>query len=331
MAKKLSSGAADVIGSGIGVAGSLIDNSMNQYYAQQNMRLQAELNKQQYDHEFYREASYNNPQAERARLEAAGLNPALMYENGAGGSSVNASIGQTGLSHLPSSDVAGSLIAGAESMARIRNLDANTNKTKTETDYLQDVSATRLEFEKSQLLREKYGAQMDEIETKFKEAKTQADLDEVRARLNKINSDIANDKQLTANDTKRADAYVKSISDLGAEIESKIKLNEAKTETESTVQDLNKSLQRLNNANADEKELDNAIREVTGYKPGWNQWQLLAGIYNKVIYNIAPDSPLRKRLESVPESVREDVSQWYNDLPEDKKKKLIEKFAELEE
>lgn len=58
------------------------------------MSHQAELNRQQYDYEFQKEAEYNSPTAERTRLEAAGLNPALAYGGGASGSSgVQASVG----------------------------------------------------------------------------------------------------------------------------------------------------------------------------------------------------------------------------------------------
>lgn len=66
------------------------------------MGLQADLNKQQaaynqdlaqemFDYTFNKEAEYNNPAAQRKRLETAGLNPALLYGGGATGASGTAS------------------------------------------------------------------------------------------------------------------------------------------------------------------------------------------------------------------------------------------------
>lgn len=66
------------------------------------MGLQADLNKQQaaynqdlaqemFDYTFDKEAKYNDPTAQRKRLEAAGLNPALLYGGSAAGASGTAS------------------------------------------------------------------------------------------------------------------------------------------------------------------------------------------------------------------------------------------------
>lgn len=65
-------------------------------YEQERMELQAEMNKEQaqfnqglakemYDYTFKNEAEYNDPKNQRARMEAAGLNPALMYGGSAAG------------------------------------------------------------------------------------------------------------------------------------------------------------------------------------------------------------------------------------------------------
>lgn len=70
------------------------------------MGLQANLNKEQaaynqglaqemFDYTFNKEAEYNDPAAQRQRLEAAGLNPALLYGGSAAGASGTAS-GSTG-------------------------------------------------------------------------------------------------------------------------------------------------------------------------------------------------------------------------------------------
>lgn len=68
----------------------------------ERMGLQADLNKQQaaynqglaqemFDYTFSKESEYNDPSAQRKRLEAAGLNPALLYGGSAAGASGTAS------------------------------------------------------------------------------------------------------------------------------------------------------------------------------------------------------------------------------------------------
>lgn len=222
-----------------GVASSLIDSSLNNYYAQQQMNYQAKLNRQQYDYEFNKEASYNSPSSERARLEYAGLNPALMYENGAGGSSVNASLGNTGLSHLPGSNVAGSLIAGAESMARIRNLNADTGQKLTETDYNQKAMQTRLDILSEEKLARRYANLISRVDVLYKEKLTKETLRKLQQEIDGIASEIAYRKDLTQIEKDKLLAYQQSLTRQYALWDSQIKLNEEQVKTEGTKQELN--------------------------------------------------------------------------------------------
>lgn len=50
-----------------------------------------ELSKEMFDYTFKKESEYNDPSAQRERLEAAGLNPALLYGSGAAGAGGTAS------------------------------------------------------------------------------------------------------------------------------------------------------------------------------------------------------------------------------------------------
>lgn len=70
--------------------------ALQNQYEIDRMNLQANINKQQaeysqglakemYDYTFQNEAEYNDPKNQKARMEAAGLNPALMYGSSAAG------------------------------------------------------------------------------------------------------------------------------------------------------------------------------------------------------------------------------------------------------
>lgn len=76
--------------------------ALQNQYEIDRMNLQADINKKQaeysqglakemYDYTFENEAEYNDPSNQRKRLEAAGLNPALMYGNSAAGAAGTAS------------------------------------------------------------------------------------------------------------------------------------------------------------------------------------------------------------------------------------------------
>ncbi len=114
------------------------------------MSHQAELNKQQYDYEFQKEAEYNSPSAERARLEAAGMNPALAYGGGAsGGSGVQASVGSVSGGSVgqakPLSLAENSLdltsLAQIQNMAaQSENLKAASRKTNAEAENLERLN-----------------------------------------------------------------------------------------------------------------------------------------------------------------------------------------------
>ena len=89
------------------------------------------------------ENAYNTPKAQRERLEAAGLNPALMYSNG-GAENVGGSVNvpeQSGTSAVTPGQFRTGLenfdaIGVARQIAEIRNIDANTKKQLGETELL---------------------------------------------------------------------------------------------------------------------------------------------------------------------------------------------------
>ena len=105
------------------------------------MNFQREMNEDQ--QEFSREMwiktnDYNTPLNQIARLKAAGLNPALLYGNTTSG--LASSVGQSGSSGVASNyksqafaQQAALQLQMARQSAEIKNIEANTEKTKSET------------------------------------------------------------------------------------------------------------------------------------------------------------------------------------------------------
>lgn len=105
------------------------------------MNFQREMNEDQQD--FSREMwiktnDYNTPQNQVARLKSAGLNPALLYGNTTSG--LASSVGQSGSSGVATNYKAQAFaqqaalqLQLARQSAEINNIEANTEKTKSET------------------------------------------------------------------------------------------------------------------------------------------------------------------------------------------------------
>ena len=72
---------AAALGAGASLAGGIIQNRANRRAQDRAF----EQNKQFWQERFDKEAQYNSPLQQKARMQAAGLNPALMYKIGAGG------------------------------------------------------------------------------------------------------------------------------------------------------------------------------------------------------------------------------------------------------
>lgn len=110
------------------------ENQKNRDYNLQLAKMQNEWNLQQWE----RENEYNNPLNQMARLKAAGLNPNLVYGNGAGQTTSAPSPNLT--SGAPSSPVDMSLLAQRPTVGQImnqalqnRSIQAQIDKTDAET------------------------------------------------------------------------------------------------------------------------------------------------------------------------------------------------------
>lgn len=99
------------------------------------MNHQADLNRQQYDYEMQQES----PAMQRSRLESAGLNPALMYGSGAGGSGMSASVGSVsgGSAGMPNPKAIQSTPVDLTQMAEIELVASQARKNNAEAEQIE--------------------------------------------------------------------------------------------------------------------------------------------------------------------------------------------------
>lgn len=205
---------------------------------------------QSFDHEFKTEAEYNNPMAERARLEKAGLNASLMYGSGAGGSSVSASVGSGPSSSLASSpgaiarasDIGSSLVAGVRLENETKVAEAQENKLNAEAEEIRSripdstpvVDGEKPSFAQIQYLlsnnkyvREVYGSEFDKVKLDVAKATAQAEIQTAFATLDSIVSRIENDKNVSS---ALAEKYRAEVNDMKSTLPSRIRELETSSE-----------------------------------------------------------------------------------------------------
>lgn len=118
--------ASSAIGGVIGLAGAALQHKYNKELAEYQYDKNLEM--------WEKQNAYNAPSAQRARLEDAGLNPALMYGNGSvstGNSSNMPQYQQMGV------DISNNMLSAmqmAQMAANIRNIEADTQKKESETE-----------------------------------------------------------------------------------------------------------------------------------------------------------------------------------------------------
>lgn len=243
-------------------------------YALEQMEQANKYNVENYQRQLDDQLKYSDPAFIRSRLENAGLSASLALGHGGMSSPVSALIG----SSSPAGGLSGSPLAHGtnilESMARIRNLDQDTENKKTEGDFAKQSMQTRLDILSSNKLSGILDNNIKAVDALYKEKITQLTIDKMQAEIDSITRTIANAENLTDIERQRMIAYRDSLVNQNELWKSQIKLNEAKTETEGTQQDLNQSLSRLNDANSWSKEFENFKWQNNGtIKPGMNLYQ----------------------------------------------------------
>lgn len=106
-------------------------------YNKQTAQYNQDLAREMYDYTFDKQNAYNNPAAEKARYEAAGLNPALLYGGGGGGGGGSTAATTSGGQAAPVSSLQPMAIQVAlqaeAQKAQIELTKAQTNSIKADT------------------------------------------------------------------------------------------------------------------------------------------------------------------------------------------------------
>ena len=103
-----------------------------QYYLDKRAQKKAfEQNKQFWHERFDKEAEYNSPVQQKARMQAAGLNPALMYKGGQTGGNVSGGSAPSKIAEKAQ------LTELARMSAEVARIKADTDRTISEKDYIE--------------------------------------------------------------------------------------------------------------------------------------------------------------------------------------------------
>lgn len=145
-----------LISGGLGAISSIFSNNAQKKENERNREFAEYMYDRQYDNSikvWNMQNKYDLPSAQKQRLIDAGLNPDLMYSGKGVSPSPNlqaAVAGSPSTGSLPGyGGIAESFNQGRLLDAQIRNIDANTEKTKSETEgqgYTNDILASDAKF-----------------------------------------------------------------------------------------------------------------------------------------------------------------------------------------
>ena len=175
------------------------ENEKNREYNLQLAKMQNEWNLQQWE----RENEYNNPLNQMARLKAAGLNPNLVYGNGAAQSTAAPSPSLT--SGAPSNPVVMSLMAQRPTVGQIMNQALQNRILQAQVDNTEAQTKKTLA-----------DANISETEAKYKEAEKLLGIELGNQTLRKNAQEISNlfvDWQMKVNQNEGMiyDVFIKKI------------------------------------------------------------------------------------------------------------------------
>lgn len=143
------------IGAGIGMIGSAISQRQNYNYSRKLMELQYQQNLDLWN----KQNEYNSPTAQMQRLQAAGLNPNLVYGNGVSGNSSNNT--STSLGTVAPVDYSDSMFKGVSAVTSMKLARSQVRRQETQnqldlaliankaldTQYLRDTLNSRVSYQ----------------------------------------------------------------------------------------------------------------------------------------------------------------------------------------
>lgn len=209
-ASALITGGASLGASGINAGLGLLSSSLQHDRNKELMELENKYNLMQW----HRENEYNLPVNQVQRLKAAGLNPALMYGNGADGLTAASGNGVSGQSAgMPDLGQVDPLTA-----AKIANINAETRKTEADTD----LSIANTEESKQRVLNLRQEIRQSEQEINESAARIR-NLDENTKKQAAEQAKMEFDKVMRSKEWRDSHNLINKQLD---EIDSRIKLND---------------------------------------------------------------------------------------------------------
>lgn len=218
---------APLVGAVASLAGTAYNNSTSQSNARVAFKQQKELMalQQRYATEnWQREVNYNDPLAQRRRLSAAGLNPDLIYGNGAAGLEAPSTAAPT----APSSQMASTFgmsnfamdaanVAQAVSAAdkanseTLKNAIENEYATRTLDKRVEEVALrngwTKSQTDKAKAEISQIGSLISEINSRIRLMGKQENLIDSEIGLNNAKSDLTTKQGDVAVEAKRLTSY----------------------------------------------------------------------------------------------------------------------------
>lgn len=134
------------IGAGIGMIGSAISQRQNYNYTKKLMQLQYQQNLDLWN----KQNEYNSPTAQMQRLQAAGLNPNVVYGNGVSGNSSNNT--STSLGAVAPVDYTDSMFKGVSAVTSVKLARSQVRRAETQNQL--DLALAANKALDTQYLRE---------------------------------------------------------------------------------------------------------------------------------------------------------------------------------
>ena len=196
-------------GAAIGGLFDIASSALNNKYAQQQMQLQNQMNIEQWN----RENQYNSPTAQMQRLSAAGLNPNLVYGNGA--TTLSASSPKLEAAQKKAPDLGQYAVMAVNAMLKQKELDIR----EKEVDSKVNLNASQAQWNKVRSDLDDLKLALEEVTFNNSVAKSDLMLQKLRETIDNLNASTRNYESMIGLNAFRSE-----------NLQSQTKLNEAKVQ-----------------------------------------------------------------------------------------------------
>lgn len=196
-------------GAAIGGLFDIATSALNNKYQQEQMQLQNQMNIDQWN----RENQYNSPTAQMQRLSAAGLNPNLVYGNGA--TTLSASSPKLEAAQKKAPDLGQYAVMAVNAMLKQKELDIR----EKEVDSKVNLNASQAQWNKVRSDLDDLKLALEEVTFNNSVAKSDLMLQKLRETIDNLNASTRNYESMIGLNAVR-----------GENLQSQTKLNEVKVQ-----------------------------------------------------------------------------------------------------